>query len=96
VRIDVHEHLFHGDFRRRRFVDDVRDVAGDDAEPHRQAVTARANAAAGDIGQRVAVLDDEAETGDAQPRIDAEDAAGRRDRGDGDVATYASSSSADV
>jgi hypothetical protein len=102
IRIDVHEHLLDGDLGRRFLADDVCQIARDDAQPDRQAVAACADAAAGHVGERVALLDDEAEAGHAQAGIDAQDAARGRGRGQRGQrgfpgrGTQASSSTADV
>ena len=59
--------------------DHVREVAHDHAEAHRQAAGAGAHAAARDVDEPLPCASiDDAEAGDAQSRVDAEDPAHRQ------------------
>jgi hypothetical protein len=53
--------------------DDLVEPFEDGLEPRRQVALAGLDAAAGDVAKARAVFFDDAESGDAQPRIDAED-----------------------
>jgi hypothetical protein len=75
----------------------VREIANDHAEAHRQAAARRADAAAVDVDEDVAAGFQNAESRDAESRVDSENAADA-DGGQllDDRGRYASSMSADV
>ena len=81
MRVDVDENFLDRDFARLVGEDNARQVAQDKLQPLRQFALGIADAAAGHVLELAAGSDDDAEPGDAQAGIDAEDAAyGQPDR----------------